>query len=60
MKHSKRLMSLLLTGAMLLGLVPAFSTPARAATGEYIEVWCGAGKIGNGDMTVTKDFGFIL
>ena len=53
MKHSKRLMSLLLTGAMLLGMLPVFSTGAKAASAEEVIL---GGTIGNSGFSATNLF----
>ena len=48
----KRLLGVLLAAVMLLGSFPALITPAEASSGDkgqYLEVWLGYGRIGNGD-----------
>ena len=58
MKRISKLICMLLTGVMLLGLIPAVTVPAEAAqsgAGQYVSVTIGGARIGNGDRTVVKE-----
>jgi hypothetical protein len=51
-KFGRRMLGVLLAAVMLLGSFPALITPAEASSGDngqYLEVWLGYGRIGNGD-----------
>ncbi len=57
-KHTKWI-SLVLTFAMLAGLMPTFALPAKAASsnaGKWLEAYCGAGQIGNGQKSASDLF----